>query len=321
MRGKRRLLSTVLFFFVLYFSVFPSAQADGKYPVRIVQQNLIVYPAEESVLQVIHTITYKNNGTAKEKELPIYLPDGYEKLQLNEGLKLERIKTTERGIVDTNGLEPGEEKRVILSYVMPINNRVREWEIEQPYVTETLNVVIPEKILSFQAPYLLTQSERVEMNGREFRRFTRVDLHPDKPWPVFFRTMQIQPESPDEKGKGQAGANEGDEGYTADGKRILGHQHGAGYGKAATTLLIIILAFTSVLRGLRNERPVEDRHTAWLERPWLFTEKENILQQIAQLEKDYRTQLISEETYVQTKKQLREQLVRIALELRRGTVT
>jgi hypothetical protein len=109
-----------------------------------------------------------------------------------------------------------------------------------------------------------------------------------------------------------------DEHFTADGKRIYGHEHGAGYGKAVMTLIVTLVALTVALVGLKKDRSNGNRKSERVERPWLLSEKETLLEQIGQLEKDYTSQIISEETYVSTKNQLRDKLIRISLELRKG---
>jgi hypothetical protein len=91
-----------------------------------------------------------------------------------------------------------------------------------------------------------------------------------------------------------------------------------GMGKQFITLVVTLVALTVALVGLKRDRSSGSRKSQRIERPWLASEKETLLKQIGQLDKYYTSQIISEETYVSTKIQLRDKLVRISLELRKG---
>jgi hypothetical protein len=54
----------------------------------------------------------------------------------------EDMELTEKGIVDKTGLNPGEEKQILLTYQMPMNEKVSQWAIEQSFLTEKIQVVI-----------------------------------------------------------------------------------------------------------------------------------------------------------------------------------
>lgn len=311
----------MMVFFVSFISVAPSVLADGKYPVRISEQSMIVFPISEDQLQVVQLTTFKNNGTEKEKELPVYLPEGYSDIVIRDGLKQEDMKTVDKGIIDISGLDPGKEKKIALSYVMPMQSGYGKWNIETSYVAENVYVIVPAGVLSFEASNLKTQSERLEMNGQELRRFTRVDLHPNVPWTLGFLVLtgsQENGNTAEKEGPKQEVDVQPDDYFTAEGKKIYGHEHGAGYGKAVVTLIVTLVALTVALVGLKRDRSNGNRKSEKVERPWLLSEKESLLKQIGQLEKDYTSQIISEETYGSTKNQLRDKLVRISLELRKG---
>jgi hypothetical protein len=306
------------FFFSSFFHNVPDALADGKYPVRITEQNLIVFPVDEKTLQAVQITTFKNNGTNKETELPVYLPSNYSELEMREGLDHSKVRTTEKGIVDAAGLEPGEEKRMVLSYLMPMDKKTSLWKIEQSYVTERFQVVIPAGVLSFEAGNLVTQSELLEMNGREFRRFTRVDVHPDEPWILSFRLLEPSQENANQTEGALEKETHPEENYTSDGKKIYGHEHGAGYTKAVITLIIVFIALSIALIGLRQDQGwTRRRRSSHSLRPWLLPEKENLLRQVGQLEQDFASKIISQETYEAAKKQIRDRLIRVTLEIRR----
>jgi hypothetical protein len=317
MRNKIGIILLVLLL-VPNLLLVPQALADGNDPVRITSQNMIVFPVDEQSVQIVHVAAFKNNGTEKEAEMPIFLPSGYSGLELREGITEATMKQIEKGIVDTTGLESGEEKRIVLSYYMPMEKDLSRWSIEQSYLTESIQVVIPAGVMSFEAPDLVTQSERLEMNGREFRRFTRVDLHPGEPWRLTFH--MLTPEESQEPAAGQEQVNlKVDENYTNDGKKIYGHEHGGGYFKAVITLIIVLLALSIALIGLKRDQNTHKKDDS-KRRPWLKDEKALLFQQIGRLEQDYAAELISEETYQASRKQLRDQLIRISAELQRESV-
>lgn len=302
-------IASFLLISVMFVSV---ASADGKYPVRIIEQSIIVFPVDESTLQVVHIASYENNGVEKEVQLPVYLPRGHSQLELREGIELDQVQLDEKGFIDLEGLEPGSEKRIVISYMMPMNSRKSIWTFEQAYVTEKFEVVIPSGILSFEAMNLLTQSQLFEMNGQEFRRFTRLDLHPNEPWSLSFRLIEpaVQKDHNTQK-------------FTSDGKKIFGHGHGTeGYVKAVITLLIIIIALSVAWVGLKRDYLSGSRRkTNQIDRNWLRTEKSLLFQQIGKLEQDYLAKLIGQETYFNTRKEIRDKIIRIALELRKENKT
>jgi len=302
----------------VYFSYGSSVLADGNDPVRITDQSMVVFPIDGEHVQVVQIMTFKNNGSAKEKELSIYLPASYSKLEIQQGLAQKDIKTAEKGITDTTGLDPGKEKKVVISYFMPLKNNTSQWSIEQSYATDLIEVIIPVGAMSFEATGLTTQSQLLQMNGQDLRQFTRLDVHPGNPWTLSFRVLDTasaqgsaQPKQPV-----STPANTGSEKhYTSDGKKIYGHVHGAGISKAIFTLIVIFLALAIAVVGLRRERFTRKRNRD-TDRPWLLSEKSALFQQIGQLERDYTSQLISQGIYHSARKQIREQLIRIAKELR-----
>jgi hypothetical protein len=319
MKARLGLLLSGLIFFSFFHEV-PYALADGNYPVRIVEQTVIVFPADEHSLQAVQISKYKNNGTEKEIELPIYLPADYRELELTQGIVQDKVKKIDKGIVDTTGLDPGQEKQIILTYSMPMEQDKSRWVVEQSYVTETFNVIIPAGVFSFEAADLKTQSELFEMNDQQFRRFTRVDVHPEEPWILSFRILDPIQSNAGEKEEA-ASKDLHEENYTSDGKKIYGHEHGAGYTKAVITLIIVIIALTIALVGLRRDHNTKKhRELENPGRPWLISEKASLLQQITQLEQDYASQLISEETYDAARKEIRDRMIRITLEIRRGNL-
>lgn len=285
--------------------------ADGKYPVRITNQSMVVFPVNETTVQVVQSMYFENSGTEKEKQLPIYLPEGYADLQLGEGMVEENIEETKKGIVDITGLGGGEKKQLVVTYKMPMFDSTSQWAIEQSYVTEQIQVVIQPGVLSFTANDLMTQSDLFEMNGREFRRFTRVDAHPDEPWTLSFRLLSTSKEEAQEEtiATTEVGAK-----YTEDGLKIIGGE-GFGYGKALFTIVIIIIALAAALIGLKRDLLKTTGNHRKIKRSWLVDEKKMLLQEIVQLEKDYRTDLITDSTYDTTKTKIREHLIRITMEL------
>jgi hypothetical protein len=315
MKARLRLLLLGAIFFSFFHGI-PNVLADGNDPVRIVEQTVIVFPVDEHSLQAVQIATYKNKGTEKEPELPIYLPADYRDLELTQGLAQETVKKTDKGIVDITGLDPGQEKQIILTYAMSMEQDKSRWVVEQSYVTETFNVVVPAGVFSFEAANLLTQSELFEMNGREFRRFTRVNVHPKEPWLLSFRIMETPQVNLDEKEDLHIGEN-----YTSDGKKIYGHEHGGGYTKAVITLIIVFIALTIALVGLRRDHNTKKHYRSdQADRPWLISEKTLLLQQITTLEQDYNSQLISQETYDESRKLIRDRLIRITMEIERGNL-
>lgn len=310
---KTRVFSLFGIVIMLLFVSFPiSSLADGKYPVRIPEQNIIATPIDKNTLQIIQIVNFINSGEKNEEQLPIYLPKGYSEFEVRSGLEKMDMEVTEKGVVDKSGLSPGEEKQIVLSYTMPVNQKKSQWMIETAYVTESFQVIIQPGILSFEASDLVTQSDLFEMNNQEFRRFTRVDLHPGTPWTLRF-TLIGQPAVNNEAvgGKDSHPPN-----FTEDGYKIIG-QEGIGYGKAAVTIAIILIAISITLIGLKRDYEKSIPKSSSDSRTWLHKEKEILLQEIVQLEKDYKSSLISDTTYKATYKELRDKLKHVSAELLR----
>ncbi|UOQ93997.1 hypothetical protein MUO14_03235 [Halobacillus shinanisalinarum] len=303
---------------IFSFMIYPSqAFADSKYPVRITNQTMVVFPVDENTIQVVQSMSFKNNGKQKEEKLPIYLPEDYADLQLGEGLTEENIEKTAKGIIDKTGLDGGKEKQLVVFYKMPMFNSSSQFAIEQSYVTEKVQVAIQTGVLSFTASELLPQSELFEMNGKEFRRFTHVDVHPGEPWTLSFRLLNTSTQSPSEEGE-QNNANKPGAKYTEDGLKIIGND-GFGYGKAAFTIVIIIVALAAALLGLKRDLLKTTGDHRKVKRSWLVDEKEMLFEEIIQLERDYQSNLITEGTYEKTKEKTREHLVRVTMELNKGS--
>ncbi|MDC3414550.1 hypothetical protein NC797_14795 [Aquibacillus sp. 3ASR75-11] len=314
MRIKQITYSLMLIMiFTLFFQPM-EALADGKYPVRITNQTMVVFPVDETTIQVVQSVSFNNRGDQTEQELPIYLPEDYADLSLSDGLTEENMEKTDKGIVDVTGLKGGEEKKIVVSYKMPMFNGTSQWNLEQSYVTESLQVVIQPGVLSFNASNLVTQSELFEMNDQEFRRFTRVDAHPDVPWNLSFRLLNAAPQE-DQIRSEEPGAKR-----TEDGIKIIGGE-GFGYGKATVTVIIIIIALTAALIGLKRDLQKTTGRKIKINRSWLLEENEVLLQEILQLEKDYQAGLLTEQTYKKTKEQLRAKLIRIKTELYQESIS
>ncbi|WP_188453329.1 hypothetical protein [Virgibacillus oceani] len=289
--------------------LYPSnAFADGKYPVRISSESMVVFPVDETTAQIVQSMSYKNNGTKTEEQLPIYLPENYADLQLGEGLTEQNTVKTSKGIVVKTGLDGGEEKQFVVTYKMPMFDNVSQWSIGVPYVADQMQVIIQPGVLSFSASDLIPQSDLFEMNNQKFRRFTRLDLHPDQPWTLSFKALNesAQDESP-------AATEEGAK-YTEDGMKIIGGD-GFGFGKAIFVMIIIVVALTAALIGLKRDLLKTTGKHRKVKRSWLVHEKQMLLQEIVELEKDYQSNLLTESTYKKTREQIRDQLIRITMEL------
>lgn len=310
---KSKIISLLIVIIMLPLLLVPNkGSADGKYPVRITEQNIVASPIDQNTLQLIQIVNFKNSGNKKEEQLPIYLPEGYSELQVRSGLEEKDMEVIDKGIVDVTGLDPGKEKQIVLSYIMPLTQSKSQWAIETSYVTESFQVIIQPGILSFEASNLVTQSDLFEMNNQEFRRFTRVDLHPDTPWTLTFSFI------------GQSSANNvtsnkvedsSPSNYTEDGYKIIGKE-GIGYGKAAITIAIIVIALSMTLIGLKRDYQKSINKSVRPTRTWLQTEKKILLQEMVQLEKDYQSKLVSDKTYKETYNDIREKMIRVIAELR-----
>ncbi|MCM3164095.1 MULTISPECIES: hypothetical protein [Bacillaceae] len=309
---KSKIISLLIVIIMLPLVLVPNkGSADGKYPVRITEQNIVASPIDQNTLQLIQIVNFKNSGNKKEEQLPIYLPEGYSELQVRSGLEEKDMKVIDKGVVDVTGLDPGKEKQIVLSYIMPLTQRKSQWAIETSYVTESFQVIIQPGILSFEASNLVTQSDLFEMNNQEFRRFTRVDLHPDTPWTLTFNFIgQSSANNETSKVEDSSPSN-----YTEDGYKIIGKE-GIGYGKAAITIAIIVIALCMTLIGLKRDYQKSINKSVRPTRTWLQTEKEILLQEMVQLEKDYQSKLISEKTYKETYNDIREKMIRVIAELR-----
>lgn len=319
MNIKRHLFSLVAAF-LLFFSLTPTSFADGGGPVSIENQNLIVYPVDKETVGIVQIMTITNNGEDKAENLKVYLPEGYRNIEVRAGLNKEKIKKTKKGIIDPTGIKPGQKKKVIVSYQMPMEKGGSQWTIQQAYLTKSINVVVQAGVLSFEASNLVTQSDLFEMNDQQFRRFTRLDLHANTPWPLSFKLLNSKAEegaSGAQAGsKGNGSSNSGNTEFTEDGKRILAHEHGGNYLITAITLIIIVVALSIALIGLKRDGVQLGQKRKKPQRSWLRAEKQNVLHEIGQLEKDYQSELISKNTYETTFKKLRKQLIRINTEVR-----
>lgn len=321
MRVEMRRLMMVLFAFLVTWTP-SSVFADGKYPVRISEQSIVVYPVDRNTVEVMHIIVYRNGGKNPENVLPIYLPEGYENLTVRGVTGEQNKKMTEKGFNDLSGLEAGKEKRIVLSYQMPMRERLASWKVEQAYVSEKINVIIEPGIMSLEANDLLTQSDLFEMNGKEFRRFIRMDLHPDTPWPVTFRLIADEAANGDTSSSGnideQSGGSE-NEGFTSDGYKIIGGE-GIGYLKASITVIIIITAFTASIVGLKRDLQKTTGQRENLQYKWLMNEKERLLKEIKVLTEDCKKGLIGEESYELEMKGYRERLLELNKEIKKRVV-
>ncbi|MFD2216531.1 hypothetical protein [Metabacillus endolithicus] len=309
---KSKIISLLIVIIMLPLALVPNkGSADGKYPVRITEQNIVASPIDQNTLQLIQIVNFKNSGNRKEEQLPIYLPEGYSELQVRSGLEEKDMKVIDKGIIDVTGLDPGKEKQIVLSYTMPLTQSESQWAIETSYVTESFQVIIQPGILSFEASNLVTQSDLFEMNDQEFRRFTRVDLHPDTPWTLTFSFIgQSSANNETSKVEDSSPSN-----YTEDGYKIIGKE-GIGYGKAAITIAIIVIALSMTLIGLKRDYQKSINKSVRPTRTWLQTEKEILLQEMVQLEKDYQSKLVSDKTYKETYNDIREKMIRVIAELR-----
>lgn len=311
---KVKQLSYIIFLLAVFTLVIhpDKAFADGKYPVRITDQKMVVYPVDDTTVQVVQSMVFKNSGNQKEEQLPIYLPENYADFQLGDGLTEEDMKKTSKGITDITGLDGDEEKQLVVFYKMPMFKNSSQWAIEQSYVTEQIEVIIQPGVLSFSASGLITQSDLFEMNDQEFRRFTRLDVHPNEPWTLSFRSLNTPTQTPSQDGE-QSNSSEVGSKYTEDGLKVIGG-NGFGYGKAVFTIVIIIIALAAALIGLKRDLLKTTGDHRKIKRSWLVNEKEMLLEEIVQLEKDYRSNLITGGTYKTTKEEIHEHLVRITME-------
>ncbi|MDC3418153.1 hypothetical protein [Aquibacillus salsiterrae] len=297
--------------FALLLLAFPiNMLAEGNESVRIVDQTMVVFPVDETTVQIVQSMSIENTGDETEEQLSIFLPENYADLSLGDGLSKDNTTMTDKGLIETTGLPSGETKQLVVTYKMPMFDGESRWEIEQAYVTDQIQVVIQPGILSFNASNLVTQSDLFEMNGREFRRFTRLNLHPGEKWPLMFQ--KLKPSSQEQE---QATPTiDPDAKYTEDGLKVIGGE-GFGYGKASVTIILIIVAFSAALVGLKRDLLRTTGNHRKVKRTWLVDEKAMLLEEIVQLEKDYRSKLLTDSTYEKTREKIREQLVRIQMEL------
>ena len=318
---KSKLLTLMALLTVSLFHQSSNVDAAVKEPVRIISENLVVVPTEPNTIQVMNIIQFINEGDTAENQLSIYLPEGYSNLTLHDGLSEENMEVTDKGIIDLTGIAPGEEKQVLLTYQLPMENNVLNFTVEQAYVTENIYVIIQPGILSFNANDLVTQSDLFEMEGKEYRRFTRLNLHPGEPWPLRFEMIadSSTEEREEENTVPIAGKSTGQEKVTEDGFQIIGRE-GIGYGKAAITILIIIVAFSAALIGLKRDMQRTIGQKSAKNTAWLMTEKESLLKERLQLEEDYRNQLIGPQTYETTKGKLRDRLIQLTSEFQKRSV-
>lgn len=310
MNSKKRITYILPVLITILFLISPVISlADEKSAVKITNQSMIVLPINDTTIQVVQSVYFKNSGSKREDKLSIYLPENYADLQLQQGLKKESIEELNKGIADLTGLDGKSEKQIVISYKMPMFNDTSQWSIEQSYITEQIQVIIQPGVLSFIASDLMTQSDLFEMNGKEFRRFTRLNAHPGEPWTLSFRMMKTSSSEDNEVKSSPVEAK-----YTEDGLKIIGGA-GFGYGKAFVTIIIIIVAMTAALVGLKRDLLKTTGSDRKIARSWLREEKNVLLQEIAQLEKDYRDKLITLNTYENTKSKIRGNLIRITMEL------
>lgn len=303
--------------FLMIFSNSPlKVFADSRYPVRIVQQSNIIYPLDENTVSVVQIMIFENQGESKEEELSIFIPDGYSNLQLRGGIISENMDVTDQGIIDTSGLEAGKQKQVTISYDMPMKKEIAKWSIQTSLVVERMQIVIQPGVLSVSASDFIPQSDLFEMNGQEFRRFTKLDLHPDKIWPVSFKLITKE----NSKDLSPVPSNKiTKDKVNKDGLKIIG-QEGIGYGKVAVTVLVIIIAFSTALVGLKRDMEKTVRRKKLVNSTWLINERKSLLKEMAQLETDANAKLISNEIYEETKNKIRNRLIKITTEIKKRSI-
>lgn len=287
-------------------------------PVRITEENLMVIPQDANTLTIVQVMTIVNDGKETVSQLPVYLPDNHSELSLLGDLKAAEVTETERGVIIESGLAAESERQVMLTYQMPMEDLAAQFTIEQALITENLQVIIQPGVLSFTASDLMTQSDLFEMNGQEYRRFTRLNLHPGEPWRLSFQLIAdlSAPASAGEGTSPSEAVSAGEQKVTSDGYPIIGRA-GIGYGKAAITILLIIIAFSAALIGLKRDMASTISKKKSKNTQWLLAEKEQLLSELFQLEKDYQGNLVGRQTYDTTKEQLRNRLIQLTTEFQK----
>lgn len=266
--------------------------------VRILNQEVVVLPMEDQQLQFIVLTTLENRGQAAEQEIYLDLPEGAENFTPIEGWGEHEMR--DGGVVERTGIGPGEQRVLAYSYHVPYEGNRPIVNYPVSYPSESVQILVPPERLAVEAQDFLTQSEMLQFNGQNLRRFTRLNLHPGEAWSLHFTVLD-----------GKTLPQQVDKSTHPSGLPVVYHDYQQGVNKAIFNiffiLVVLFLGFVGVRTSMWRAQAVSRRNAA----ETLFQQRENLLYRLVEVERAYHTQAISVEEYEKKRQQLEEALLPI----------
>ncbi|EGL84132.1 hypothetical protein CathTA2_0314 [Caldalkalibacillus thermarum TA2.A1] len=233
----------VLFLFILSWMASGEVEASEPHHVRILKMEMMVLGGDGE-LRVVQTIHYKNQDETDAPFL-VALPKPHNNPWVIQGIPEDaEITQQDDGLLVDWPLPVGE-TTVTVGYTIPLEDRSVTPVFRQPVLTEQIDVLIEINKLIVQTGDFLPQSQREQYGGQEFRRFTKLNLQPNEPWPVFFRMYRV-----DE-------ARAGKEPYLIAGEavdpslKVIGHVHQKNIPKTVFNIFTIIFILTVGMISIR----------------------------------------------------------------------
>jgi len=266
--------------------------------VRILNQEVVVLPVENQRLQFVVLTTLENRGKAAEQEIYLALPEGAEKFTPIECWGGHEMR--DGGVVERAGIGPGEKRVLAYSYLVPYEGNRPVVNYPVSYLSESVQILVPPERLAVEAKDFLTQSEVLQFNGRNLRRFTRLNLHPGEQWPLHFTLLD-----------GKALPQQVDKSVHPSGLPVVYHDYQKGVNQAIFNILfvvvVLLLGFIGVRTSMWRAQVMSRRNAA----ETLRQQRETLLNRLVEVERAHRRQEISDEEYQRRRQQLEEALLPI----------
>ena len=296
---KKYSFSFIIFIgIVLSFFNTEAVQADGSKSFYITSGNIVTVPSEEGI-KIVEVLEFQNSENKQELEL--YAPDGAEDLNVFDGLDLDNVTIKNNKITYKGDLPEGSFKVTFGYFLRYESNSTIQIEYNQLYWAGKYRVTIPSGKLTVTGDKFLPQSESIEMNGVRFRRFLRLDYHPDTPWNLIFQKPAFKVVYEDDEGHDEEEVE-----ITEDGLPIIGHVHGA---KPKEAVMNIILVIGILVLGIISIRyTYGKKNTKNKKYANIFSEREQLLDEVVELERQKANGDLSDSEFT---KQSSEKLMRL----------
>lgn len=251
----------------------------------VVEGHMIVQAAE-GVLSVADLSLYSNNGDnvyvggketedGRKESLKFSLPKSAQDLNLIHGVKQEDLVQTDYGFADTTSMLPGE-KRIVYTYNIPLGSGTTKFDKTIDYPTDNFLLLISDTGKDTKVTGL-TSAEAVEVQGENFLKWTGADLKPGHEIKIRFEGQLFK------------------ESYLK-------------WGVLGFLLLVIVIGF--IYSNFRKNKSALEPSGAG-GRGENVDPRTALLQEIAQLDDNFESGQIDENTYRETREKKKEELKKI----------